>query len=137
MREDLGLYKGKRTDNGEWIQGWYVGKTCKTIFSEAQASAQIIDDNLFWHEVMPDTVCQCSGVPDKNGVKIFEGDIVEALEIGGKQIAPIVFRKGCFLVDGNFGIFRIGVGAYKRRLLKVIGNIFDNPELLKGGAGDD
>ncbi len=75
MREIL--FKGKRKDNGEWVEGWLVGKTCKTILSEAEVSAQIVDNDLVWHEVIPGTVGQYTGLTDINGVKIFEGDVIQ------------------------------------------------------------
>lgn len=135
MRKNIGLYRGKRKDGGGWVSGYLsvafisngvvarLGYTIKTLEAGTHDYRE--------YEVDEETIGEYAGRSDKNGKKIFEGDIVEVSEIDGKQIAPIVFRKGCFIVDGNFGIFRIGVGAYKRRQLKVIGNIFDSPELLQ------
>lgn len=127
MNETRGLWRGKRKETGEWAYGCLVRSSLRaTIF--------VLDENtnrMSGTEVDPSTLGECTGLRDKNGKLIFEGDIVEAVGINEKQIAPIAFRKGFFIVDGKYGIFRIGVGTYKRQQLKIIGNIHDNPELLK------
>ena len=141
MRENIGLYRGRRRDGGGWVKGYYFEREERTfIMTDSYPLDEDCDSTpmrIIAVEVIPETVGLCSGVPDRKGVKIYEGDIVEALEIGGKQIAPVVFRRGCFLADGFFGIFRIGIGPYKRQQLKVIGNIYDDPELLKCGAENE
>jgi uncharacterized phage protein (TIGR01671 family) len=132
MREIL--FRGKRKDNGGWVGGYYCGKVNKTFFSPAEDSAQIIDEDLFWYEVIPETVGQYTGLTDKNGKKIFEGDICrntktkEVVSVGWHgTMAGYVWskpRKDARLYD--FGeLFR----AYDR--YEVIGNIHDNPEMLK------
>ena len=129
MREIL--FRGKRLNDGEWVEGYYCGKVNKTFFSPAEDSAQIIDKDLFWHEVNPETVGQYTGLTDENGKKIFEGDIVEGadftVEDGGYGV--VFFEEGAFEVNGNniCGTFHEN---YWGKEFQVIGNIHDNPELL-------
>ena len=132
MREIL--FRGKRKDSGEWIEGWYCGKTCIDPFGEAVESSQIIESKyLFWHEVVPETVGQYTGLTAKNGVKIFEGDIMEYVNDDGTKAHYVV------CVDGEMGswvasligsVANVPLG-YAIKIFEVIGNRFDNPELLE------
>ena len=133
MREIL--FRGKRVDNGNWIEGYFCGKVNKSFFSSAEDCAQIIDKDLWWYEVIHETVGQYTGLTDKNGKKIFEGDIVEGadftVEDGGYGV--VSFDEGAFEVSGNniIGTFHEN---YWGKEFEVIGNIHDNPDLLEGGA---
>jgi uncharacterized phage protein (TIGR01671 family) len=127
MREML--FRGK-TDKGEWVRG-------VPFFEEDRC--YIIEDLFICDEydctgavnsmILPDTVGQYTGLTDKNGKKIFEGDIVECN--GG--FYQIVFEGGCFGAYQDehyfFTLFSLYVAV------EVVGNIHDNPELLKGGEG--
>lgn len=129
MREIL--FRGKGTIDGEWKYGYYAGEVCKTPFSPTTKQDNIIQlgSNL-WCEVVPDTVGQFTGLTDKNGTKIFEGDIVE---YEGTRYSinylPHYARFSAVKPNTVFCVF-----AYQRG--EVIGNIYDNPELI-GGAEDE
>ena len=149
MREIL--FRGKRTDNGEWVEGhYYKAKYCRT------------DDELYdyitvphpkeYNEpsshyiVNPDTVGQYTGVTDKNGERIFEGDIVkykDACKFGDNDKMEeaeeqylctniVEFKNGRFFplpqrCDCEDYFF--SYGSYD---FEVVGNVHDNPELLRG-----
>lgn len=122
MREIL--FRGKYVSNGDWIYGVPVSNgyiTC--IF-------KLIDElsELKGFEVKPKTVGQYTGLTDKNGVKIFEGDVVHC--IGGE------FAQGYHEIDKNIVVKDItdGICVYLGEVetMESVGNIYDNPELLKG-----
>ena len=131
MREIL--FRGKRTDNGEWMCGnlavWSDGSA--SIDRESTASSPM-------YAVIPETVGQYTGLTDKNGKKIFEGDIIQfdyiGKNLGVSGIETVVF------MNGKFGVFwgthreLVCLDGFANTTLEVIGNIHDNLELLKGGA---
>ena len=127
------LFRGKRMDNGEWIFGYYSQK--RNLFSEdgLPVSHCISDDPPFGAKVDQETVGQYTGLEDKNGKRIFEGDIVEGLdytaEDGGYGI--IGFDEGAFYVSNN-DICGTFYDSYWGKDFEVIGNVYDNPE-LRGG----
>lgn len=143
MREIL--FRGKRTDNGEWVEGAFCPKDCDMPFGPMVDKSSIIklDDPCsgFWFEVDPDTVCQFTGLLDKNGKRIFDGDVLRWVGPDGEVgKVYVVFAGGVFalqsvecpLADPDlFADFEIG-----EQTLEVIGNIHDNPELMGGGADD-
>ena len=130
MREIL--FRGKRTDNGEWFEGYlYI-----THNGEHEISVYNEEVNIerWTHEVDPSTVCQYTGLKDKNGKRIFEGDIAKVLQGKDKDIAYVGFENGAFMLYPKTG------NIYERTLweywyndwdVEVIGNITDNPELLE------
>lgn len=139
MREIL--FRGKRTDNDEWIKG-YLHKTDGVGKGYRAFAIQVQDIDSYMcrphsHEVQPKTVGQFTGLTDKNGKKIFEGDIIKS-KSGNTYL--IHFNDGSFafankdrivvnysLDDSEFGIAYKGICDGH----EVIGNVFDNPELLE------
>ena len=130
MREIL--FRGKRTDNGEWIEGAY--SPFHLNFGEREEKPHIIiisdDEDIdgLWCEVIPETVGQFTGLTDKNGVKIFEGDIVDYISsdvIGNPKTGTIIVED---MTDYDTMIY-----LNHSDELQIIGNIHDNPEILKGG----
>ena len=140
MREIL--FRGKRTDNGEWIEGYYAKQSNHACFAHELKYQHFIfkdvclDFNLGGlqeFEIIPETVGQFTGLTDKNGVKIFEGDIVTGY-FNHEKIVGYIFYGGDaqFFIQRN-GIYGIGLDN-SDCWLEVIGNIHDNPELLEGGT---
>ena len=134
MREIL--FRGKSKDNDVWVEGYYCGKVNKTIFSPAEDSAQIVDKDLYWHEVIPETVGQYTGLQDKNGKMIFEGDIVKCISKFDAKDMVVIFETAEFHLV-NCQRYKnytecCGYRYFGTLETEVIGNIHDNPELLKG-----
>ena len=133
---DRYLYRAKRIDNGEWIVGSliqapYLGSIRSWISSEQEDKArlrEISSNQAVWRafEVRTDTICQCTGLKDKNANLIFEHDIVSD-ECG--NMAEIIWNDAelQYLVDYEFEPMKLGEWC------SVVGNIFDNPELLEVG----
>ena len=138
MREIL--FRGKRLDNGEWIQGDLVQFLPHGIVRIVTQEPQYKDA-----EVDSDTVGQFTGLTDKNGRKIFEGDIIH-LEYSqvffggvyfGEYTAEVSYKEGCFITDGtnNGDEIETPLSGFDNDEVEIIGNIHDNPELL-GGESD-
>ena len=126
---DRYLYKAKRLDNGEWVQGYLFG-----IWEKRYILWGMTNDIPNMIEVDPTTICQCTGLKDKNGKLIWENDIVR-----GKMHGNYGYRKLVGVVQYYIDAFKVNVkpnsfwGDYKNipNACEVIGDIFDNKELLE------
>jgi uncharacterized phage protein (TIGR01671 family) len=142
------LFRGKRKDNGEWICGDLlqdVESGICAIVSYVNLGGNIHDlSESCIFAVIPETVGQYTGLTDKNGVKIFEGDIVKGTAYSATRIGVIVWIDeissfGVRHVNApnptaweNSSILRcVSLGKTDEFAAEVIGNIHDNPELLK------
>lgn len=151
MREIL--FRGKRKDNGEWETGFLVivrgGCSDEKIY--------IADKMTGYHTpIIPETVGQYTGLKDENGTKIFEGDVVEFESHGyipNIERGVVIFKNGYFGIEYISDVARkynwggtvhqigtttewkdMGAGGVITYTYEKIGNIHDNPELLKGGV---
>lgn len=126
MREIL--FRGKRMDNGEWVKGFYVCVLDTHYIMTGKFDSLtngIINSEAY--KVDPETVGQFTGLTDRNGVKIFEGDIV--LHKGECGLVGYSYDYGIFEVDFDYcfaGFIDISASN-----CEVIGNIYDTPELLE------
>ena len=122
------LFRGKRTDNGEWVEGYLCECHHKDTGKYDYAIQEMFENGYIMHEVIPETVGQYTGLTDKNGNRIFEGDICKHRSnySGNTIISVVTYTDGHFLalVCENSG-FELS------EKLEVIGNIHDNPELLE------
>ena len=127
------MFRGKRVDNGEWIEGFYAHSGEKKYI--------LIDNDiavgyLAMKEVNPDAIGQYTGLTDKNGKKIFEGDIIKCISRFDAKDMVVIFETAEFhLVDcqryKNYTEC-CGYRYFGTLETEVIGNIHDNPELLRG-----
>ena len=118
--------------NGTWVHGYLSDKD--QIYDKSLEGEFLVDEN---------TICQYTGLNDKNGKKIFEGDIVRYGEICGEvkfglhesnwQIGK--HNQGFFVTFPKEYFLRNELG-YWRNKIAVVGNVFDNPELLEKAKGD-
>ena len=134
MREII--FRGKRADNGKWVYGSLLIDPDLEYYNIIGFNYYNSEDGLereeFTEEVIPETVGQYTGLKDKNGTKIFEGDIVEGLDYTQED-------EGCGIVGFNDGAFEVSgnncVGTFHENYwgtdFEVIGNIYDNIELLE------
>lgn len=141
------LFKAKRTDNGEWVEGFYAVIREKTVIIEREAkNFYDVDGGKNSHgnkivEVDPSTICQCTGLHDKNDKLIWEKDIVDGhIKRGVAFLNCLVLWNECKArfdvraMDCNFPmtldevVDDISICGLD---YEVIGNKFDNPELLE------
>ena len=126
------LFRGKRLDNGEWVEGWYQPeiKCSDGHLYGVSLCYKAPDGYLEDVEVIPETIGQFTGLCDKNGKKIFEGDIV-VFDSGMFGVEFMESRMGfCFSGLHGRGCVPGFTMAYWEQV-EVIGNIHDNPELLE------
>lgn len=143
--EDRYLFKAKRIDNGEWVIGnlitnvfFRLGQSIPYILCPDKAEYDCFEDfteenGIF--EVRPDTICQCTGLKDKNGKLIWENDIVRDKEgncykafwqNNYYQFSWICVKSDIFQIGTKWDLY-----IWRSFEIAVIGNIFDNSELLE------
>lgn len=136
------IFRGKRTDCEAWVEGdllhYESGEMaiCKGFSNYGYEATEIIGR----YKVIPETVGQYTGLTDKNGVRIFEGDICRFKRFNDIYIGKIVFnvKTASFVMWYQSIVGAYGEKATHKMLLsvcdgiEVIGNIYDNPELLGG-----
>ncbi|MBO5208056.1 MAG: hypothetical protein J6B68_01790 [Lachnospiraceae bacterium] len=150
---DRHLCKAKRIDNGEWIKGHIA-----ISYSLAYIIQALSDGNFKWYDVDQSTICKCTGLKERNGKLIWENDITKLVLPDGEvryfkvsfkkvirkvlchpdfddDVAKVELNAICFEWNG-YELFPCidenGVSDVSK--MEVVGNIFDNPELLEDGA---
>jgi uncharacterized phage protein (TIGR01671 family) len=148
MREIL--FRGKLPDTGEWVEGYVVKGNCTYILTAENIHYMVV--SVMGHAsvevlpVIPNTVGQYTGLKDKNGKRIFEGDIIEinginmltdgryCVEFDVEKERAWIMRRDA---EHNHGYFTFSeLDYYDSKVTEiyatVIGNIHDNPELFEG-----
>lgn len=141
--EDRYLFRAKRIDNLEWVQGYLYG-----ILEKRYILLGMTNDVPDMIEVDPSTICQCTGLKDKNGKLIWENDVVKKHFysiyddcVNSEEYIGVVKLKDFALVVDSFKgeykcaipIFEVMSYSEDVKHFEIIGNVFDNPELLEGG----
>lgn len=137
------LFRGKSKDNGEWVEGdlfnnydgrLFVGEIVINSICNGR-TADEYDIGIAFNEVIPETVGRYTGLTDKNGTKVFEGDIVKDEQ--SQMFGKVVYTTAADGFDGMAG-FMVddiddGLQNYNGfwHLCEIVGNIHDNPELLE------
>lgn len=141
------LFRGKRVDNDEWIYGFYFESTAGGV-KHSYIKYETWDEGFVTYEVRPETIGQLTGLTDKEGKRIFEGDIIiqyyevapyhedshSGYHVGGVKISA---WNGVHLKDpishnnetGDSTKVHYSVNVCGARC-KITGNIYDNPDLL-------
>ena len=132
------IFRGKRLHDNKWIYGNFV--------SDCEGNPHIIEPRFFCEDghhlqyedntdtpvfIIPETVGQYTGLTDKNGVRIFEGDIVSLVK-HDSLIYKVVYVPCRYELVNSKGVNCFVLDIYKSENIEVIGNIHDNPELLGG-----
>ena len=124
------LYRAKRNDNGEWEEGYLFR------VSENHPPFIMLSDRYGEsHEVDPSTICQCTGLKDKNGKLIWENDIMVAhiddVFPEDETYTRVLWHNNGFCTNENHSIDIEPIDEFDKIHFEVCGNIFDNPELLE------
>ena len=132
---DRYLYRAKRIDNDEWTYGYLYG-----IWERKYILWGMTNNVPDMTEVEPSTICQCTGLRDEDGKKIFEGDIVGYIDCTSTENGYSEhYCRGRVAWDEETASFqvteRLSAESYEvlDRGCNVLGNIFDNPELMEVG----
>ena len=126
------LFKAKRIDNGEWVEGYYV--YCRKrhyilpVLNKAIGFDEREDE---WVEVNPDTLCQYTGLTDKNGKKIWENDILRIGENAKLMVSWHHFKASWVLSKKGWMYNHFFGESVEPEDVEAVGNIFDNADLLE------
>lgn len=133
-------FRGKRVDDGKWHYGFLTQNNGKSWIGA------FAFDNYYFVEVHTETVGQFTGLLDKDGKEIYEGDVLKPHKTHADwadDLFSVFFEDGCFQMKNKYGrvaFYKFFLDAYNEDviesfddysvLLEVVGNVHDNPELL-------
>lgn len=138
------LFKGKRTDNGEWVCGYYVLRKrpyfkdkgadfehiiCDNLVIDDFNDKQFVDTIPITYSVDSETVGQYTGLTDTNGNKIFEGDIV--WDSYDEDYGKVEWDNDVAKFIITFSTFTVDFDSVCGEELEIVGNVYDNPEMME------
>lgn len=135
-------FRGKDIGSNEWVYGHYTeGGWIDPQAGEVTKRYIIHGEDGFLHDIDPETFGEFTGLLDKNGKKIYEGDIVkhpyidpifrDLVEVGDGVTSEVVFHDGAFVIKYDEDDFIYLDGFTRHGHVEVVGNIYDNPKLIK------
>lgn len=130
------LFRAKRVDDGEWVEGYYYKRLQDGRVVDAIEVCNGYASSIEYYEINPQTLSQFTGKTDRNGVKIWENSIVKQestspLGWHRERHSKVSFDKeGYWMLTTQYGD-GYWIGDFEDEQLEVIGNIFDNPELME------
>ena len=119
------VFRGKSKSTGEWVEGSLIGND--VIVGKIVEFEEDYFCTEFWYKVDPETVGQFTGMTDKKGKKLFEGDVYS---MGEKNILYVVIFDKSQFIGKQVGNRSLAGLEYWKSDIEIIGNIHDNPELL-------
>jgi uncharacterized phage protein (TIGR01671 family) len=132
--KDRYLFKAKRVDDGEWVQGCYIyniDRDCSESLNKFAHRIQPLYAHAYAEPIDPTTICQCTGLNDKNGKLIWENDIIRT-KVG---TAKVIWDKSEWRIEWlKSDLWRKDLyywAVEDNQKIEVIGNIFDSPESLE------
>lgn len=139
MREIL--FRGKRIDNGEWVEGFYNHIPYGRFGKDEHMIQTVLENGKIGmlHDIYPCTVVQYTGLTDKNGKRIFEDDVCRFREWSNGEmcwVGKVHWEHQQFMISGGPNkeretMFELCLSRFIPENIEVIGNITDNPELLE------
>ena len=137
------LFRGKRKDNDEWVYGNYNAQTQDIVVLTLEAEEDTPDGYIYdYFRIDPSTVGQYTGLKDKNGRRIFEGDFISCDDIRGgydPSILPFLIRWDMGFTARPINYHNCSWPNLDEKTMshfEVIGNIHDTPELLEAKHGN-
>ena len=129
MREIL--FRGKRTDNGEWVEGNLFIPDSDSRPTQILMGTDIVRIS---YEIDPETVGQYTGLTNKDGKKLFEGDIIQYRNTNGNIINPlevIIFKENGWRAKPTKSDITYELTTNSAKHYNIVGNIYDNVELIR------